>query len=926
MSLGKGSERESFAEYRRGVERAELPRALRTAVFVFFVIQTLFIGVDWLVYPESFHRFLPFRLGLDAIFALIYFRTSNTHPLVSTFATCLAGGGMLLTMIYGGGGVDSEYYVGLVLLVLGTGVFVPLSALQAAMVTSILLGGYMVLPIFAEDPVPWARFVLHCVFLSGAAFGGVMSCALLDRMRFSDFKQRRALERASNELREMDRAKSRFTANIHHELRTPLTLMLSPLDAIRSGDFGDVPETVQRALRTMNSNGLRLLKLINNLLDLAKIESQELSIHRTAVDLAQLSAELVEGARPMAERKGVELGIEGFEGIPIAFVDADAFEKIAVNLVGNSLKFTERGRIVVSGEVCEEGIHITVSDTGIGVPQEQLQKVFDRFAQVDASATRKHEGTGIGLSLVQELVQLHGGRVWAESEGEGYGTAMHVVLPIGEADAVEEELILQSSDGRSLSAAGSFEAMASEISLEIDERGEGRFAQMEHSVERWEGARTDSGEGEVGPRHPPETPEVVIAEDNAEMRRLLAFLIGREFRVRVASNGRAALEAVRESPPELVVTDVMMPELSGTDLCRALKEDPETSGIPVMLVTSKAEREMKIEGLELGADDYVTKPFHPRELLARVRSLVRLRRLQEEIAAQNASLEAANAELERTLSELKAAEVQLVQAERLAAVGELSAGVAHEVNNPLNFARNSLATLRTYVDDLRNVAQRVAELDTSDPSKLSAQLEDLERDKAELGFDELADALNELVGIVNEGLDRTSHLVSDLRDFAAPHRGETHPIDVCSGLRSTVHLLAHKFRESRAEVALELDRETPLVVGDAGALNQVFLNILKNAAEAIEGEGGAIHIAASGEESQVVVRIRDTGPGMDAAVQARLFEPFYSTKAAGEGTGLGLSMSRRIVEERGGRIEVASEPGEGTCVTIRLPAEGTNGA
>ena len=365
----------------------------------------------------------------------------------------------------------------------------------------------------------------------------------------------------------------------------------------------------------MNANGLRLLKLINNLLDLAKIESQELSIHRTAVDLAQLAAELVDGARPTAERKGIELGIEGFRDMPVAFVDADAFEKIVVNLVGNSLKFTERGRIVVSGELCEEGIHIAVSDTGIGIPRAQLDKVFDRFAQVDASATRKHEGTGIGLSLVRELVQLHGGRVWAESEGEGHGTEMHVVLPIGESDAEEDQVVLQSSDGRTLTAAGSFEAMASEISLEIDERGEGRFTQMEHSVERWEGARTKSAGEEVEPRHPPGTPEVVIAEDNAEMRRLLAFLIGREFRVRVASNGRTALEAVRESAPALVVTDVMMPEMSGTDLCRALKEDPETLGIPVMLVTSKAEREMKIEGLELGADDYVTKPFHPRELL-----------------------------------------------------------------------------------------------------------------------------------------------------------------------------------------------------------------------------------------------------------------------------------------------------------------------
>jgi signal transduction histidine kinase len=410
------------------------------------------------------------------------------------------------------------------------------------------------------------------------------------------------------------------------------------------------------------------------------------------------------------------------------------------------------------------------------------------------------------------------------------------------------------------------------------------------------------------------------------MRRLLAFLIGREFRVRVASNGRKALEAVRESAPELVVTDVMMPEMSGTDLCRALKEDPETRGIPVMLVTSKAEREMKIEGLELGADDYVTKPFHPRELLARVRSLVRLRRLQQEIAAQNASLEQSNAELERTLSELKEAEVQLVQAERLAAVGELSAGVAHEVNNPLNFARNSLATLRTYVDDLRNVAQRIAELDTSNPAKLSAQLEDLERGKAELGFDELADDLTELVGIVNEGLHRTSHLVSDLRDFAAPHRGEKRPFDVRSGLRSTVHLLGHKFRECGAEVELAIDQEVPTVMGDAGALNQVFLNILKNAAEALEGEGGAIQVTVSGEGTQVLVRVRDSGPGIESAVRGRLFEPFFTTKVAGEGTGLGLSMSRRIVERHGGSIEVESEPGEGTCVTVRLPGEGENGA
>ena len=206
------------------------------------------------------------------------------------------------------------------------------------------------------------------------------------------------------------------------------------------------------------------------------------------------------------------------------------------------------------------------------------------------------------------------------------------------------------------------------------------------------------------------------------------------------------------------------------------------------------------------------------------------------------------------------------------------------------------------------------------------RLRELERDKVELGFDELSDALAELVGIVNEGLHRTSHLVSDLRDFAAPHRGENRPFDVRSCLRSTVHLLAHKIRDCQAEVDLVIDQDVPPVIGESGAINQVFLNLLKNAAEALEGQGGTIQVTVSAEEAQVLVRIRDTGPGMEADVQGRLFEPFFTTKVAGEGTGLGLSMSRRIVERHGGGIAIESEPGEGTCVTVRLPAEGAHGA
>jgi signal transduction histidine kinase len=918
-----------YESYQSELCRTRLIPSLKNAVVFVIGLNTLFAPLDVWTQPEDLGSLLALRAVWNVLLATLYFARERFHPVRVTQLACVITGLALIGLIGTAGGLTGSYWPGIMLLFLGMPVLLPLSATQAAGVVAFLLLVFASLPAVGGETIALASYLAPVFFVAGAALECIASCALLDRMRFADFGRRQEVEKARDQLAQLDREKSRFTANVHHELRTPLTLMLAPLDAMLEGEFGAVSDLQRQYLKTMHSNARRLLKLINNLLDLARIEGNQLRVTRVPTRVGDLLGELLASARPLAERKGVALEARGLEALPEVHVDSEALEKVVVNLVGNALKFTDRGgRIELSGEAAADGgIRLVVADTGTGIPPDQIERIFDRFAQVDGSGTRRHEGTGIGLSLVKELVELHGGRVWATSEGLGRGTQMHVTLPAGEADADREEDVLEGAAGNLVSLGNSIAAMEGELDLEgAPPRPGDRLVQIEHTVERAEFDASAASEAPVSPAPGPDAAEVLVVEDNADMRRLLAFLIGQEFQVRTARNGREALERVAEKLPELVLTDVMMPEMSGTELCRALKQADATRNVPVVLVTSKAEREMKVRGLELGADDYVTKPFHPRELLARVRSLVRLRRLQEELSERNAALEAANAELGQALAELREAHVQLVQAERLAAVGELAAGVAHEVNNPVNFATNALKALRGYVEEVRGITARLAGIDLGDPGRREAQIAELEKLRDEIELDQVADALAELVAIVTEGLERTHRLVGDLRDFAAPGDGPRCEVDLRRSLESTLQLMGHELRRVGARVELDVTDPRPLVRGDARALNQVFLNLLKNAAEALEGRRGTIGVRIRRSGGRIAVEVRDDGPGIDPELHKRLFEPFFTTKPAGKGTGLGLSISRRIVTEHGGTIDVDSSPGRGTCFRVVLPAQGDGGA
>jgi signal transduction histidine kinase/CheY-like chemotaxis protein/ligand-binding sensor domain-containing protein/AraC-like DNA-binding protein len=454
------------------------------------------------------------------------------------------------------------------------------------------------------------------------AYGGylVLMTALLYagyriRMRQVHLQQEVKLEHFQREhLAEVDRLKSQFFANISHEFRTPLTLILGPMGKLQS----KVPdEESRRTLDMMKRNAHRLLRLINQLLDLSKLEAGAMKLRASRMDIVPLTKGIACSFESSAGMGGIDLQVIAEQEEIEVYVDKDKFEKILTNVLSNAFKFTKEGGAVTvtlsplpplpNRERGSEGVRVSVADTGIGIPPEQLEKVFDRFYQVDASQTREYEGSGLGLALVKELVELHHGTIQVQSE-VGRGTTFTVLLPIGRSHLKDEEIV----DG----------GVSEEAALH-----EGEVAAADYV--------SGKVREEVEPEHVgDEKPIVLVVEDNADVRAYIREYLVAEYHVTEAKDGAEGIEKAQEAIPDLVISDVMMPKKDGYEVCRTLKRDERTSHIPVILLTAKAAGENKIEGLETGADDYLIKPFDPKELLTRVRNLLELRRrLRERFSA-----------------------------------------------------------------------------------------------------------------------------------------------------------------------------------------------------------------------------------------------------------------------------------------------------
>jgi PAS domain S-box-containing protein len=422
-------------------------------------------------------------------------------------------------------------------------------------------------------------------------------------------------------LAELDRAKTAFFSNVSHEFRTPLTLMLGPLDDVLAKPEGEVSAENRELLTIMRRNGQRLLKLVNTLLDFSRIEADRVQAVYEPVDLAAYTSELASVFRSAVQKAGMRLIIDCPPFSEPVFVDRDMWEKIVLNLVSNAFKYTLEGEISVSLRVKNGSAVLSVRDTGTGIPEAELPNLFNRFHRVEGARGRTQEGTGIGLALVQELAKLHGATVGVESV-YGKGSTFTVTIPLGKAHLPPDRIgARRTIESRALGANPFVEEALRWLPDALPKDGE-EFIALEN-------------ESRILPHSPTDDKtraKIVLADDNADMRDYVRRLLSANYQVNAVADGQQALQAMVEHKPDLVLTDVMMPNLDGFGLLKALRENPETASIPVIMLSARSGEESRVEGLEAGADDYLIKPFSARELLARVGGALALAKVRGEAA------------------------------------------------------------------------------------------------------------------------------------------------------------------------------------------------------------------------------------------------------------------------------------------------------
>jgi signal transduction histidine kinase len=845
-----------------------------------FVLDSFFYSSD----PATIHTFLKLRLEcslLIALFlALLLTPLGHRHYRFHGVTLFMLPASFIAWMIYSKEGMASPYYAGLNLVLLVLAYVLHWTFRESLVAASLVIALYLG-ACFAPHPAHvknLGMFVNNLYFLVLTGMITVTGSYFHSKARFREFalrfeldRNRKALQETNQKLMELDQIKSRFFANISHELRTPLTLLLAPLETLQHRFAQALDGEAREMLGTMHANGMRLLKLINDLLDLVRLESGRMEVKREPLPVAEFLKGLASAARQVADDKRLRLETFVDPALETVLADRDKLEKILLNLVFNALKFTPAGgRVELRAEKRAEELVLIVADTGMGISEKNLPYVFDRFWQADGTSKRKYQGVGIGLALVKELVEVQGGKVTVQSQ-EGKGTTFTVALPCQKAEPAQAP----KPEAAAESAESGGTVTSEEWLANLYRRAElfPALTPVQESLRPVEA----SGNGAL--------PMILVADDEPDMLRFLKTHLSRHFRVLEAVDGQQAIEKASQFLPDIILLDMMMPEKDGLQACREIRDHTPTESIPVVLLTARADDETKLAALSAGASDFLKKPFSTIELDVRLRNLVELNQYQRKVSKQKQQLES-------TLERLKETETQLVQTEKLASLGRMSAGIIHEINNPLNNMTMGLKVLHK---------------------------------KGQYVVADKQEEYSHLLKDVEQELKRVNTIVSDLRVFAHPGSEGRDQVEVPEVVGRVLRLLNAEW-DGKVRIEQNL-AEQQTVWANKNRLIQLLLNLLHNSLDALktksfEQEQPTIWIEGRLEPGRSILVVRDNGPGIAAEHLKRIFDPFYTTKDVGEGMGLGLAICHRIVQDCEGRISVRTEAGQFCEFTLEFPAKG----
>ncbi len=872
-------------------ERPIRVRQYKLGCLLAMVFMPIGATLDFLVYgKEVMFDFLAMRFLASVLLLLVWMGLNYGGHLrwyrVLGMFMALIPLGSILWMIHLTGSAESPYYAGLNLIMLGAAILCHWSLADSIIIFLLTFVSYVAVTFdyqTAQHTGIWYNniyfLIVTGVFLMAGAWYFDMIRASEFVLRFSLDENRAQLANANSQLEdtnkkllELDETKSRFFANISHELRTPLTLLIAPLETLRS--LGDDLSRDEREemCETMHGNAMRLLKLINDLLELVRLESGGVQFRPESVDVADFIKGISTSVRHVAKDKHIQLTTHCEEGMVPIMLDVDRLERISLNLVFNALKFTPAGgKVDLTARKEGECLRLDVRDTGVGIAADQLPHIFDRFWQADTSSQRRFQGMGIGLALVRELVEAQGGKVNVEST-QGKGTCMTILLPFIPVNADEADEPVETDE-------------LDQVHGVANQEWIGRLYRRAELYPAMTSLQASMRPVEVPTPRFSSRPKLLVADDEPDMLRFLKSQLRGEFEVIEAVDGEQAVEKAAQFLPHIILSDMMMPGKDGLQVCRELREKTSTRSIPVVLLTARADERTKLECLKAGASDFLSKPFSMTELSVRLHNLVSNRLYQMELATQKQQLEAA-------LDQVKETETLLVQSEKLAALGRMSAGLIHEINNPLNFAGQGLHILRQYQNDVPDGSR--------------------------------AD-FTEVLTDVENGVNRVVRIISDLRGFTRSDGRSSGAFQLKPVMETALRFFAHEFKDG-----VRVESEVPEgleIRADSSQFTQVVVNLVQNALDAMrsredypEGESPLLRIHAEEVDGVVRLRVSDNGPGISDEIRDKIFDPFFTTKDVGKGMGLGLSICHRIIHEHQGHISVNNLPNGGSEFILEFPA------